>query len=443
MTAGAEDWRSSSRRVLVELVVELVLVLALPGHGPTVAAAIARASATGRDVVNAEYAGPALERHHVGRDRAGQALVLAAAAGELAEEALARGADHDRPADRDDLVEAPQQLEVVLDGLAEADARVEPDALLGHPLGRPRTRAAPRGTRAPRRPRRRSAAPPASCAARRACGRGSSRRRRPATTPASSGREAERGHVVHERGARRERRLGHLALGRVDRDPVARGGEALDHRERRARSSSSAGTGSAPGRVDAPPTSRIAAPSAASCRPCSTAASGSRNSPPSGERVGRDVDDAHDRVRAHGAEVCAPREPRPRRRLYQGRPREESHAGRLATRGAATALLRLGRGGRGLRDGRAGPAAGRARHRRPGSSSTILQHGRTPLDGRRPAGDRRRADRRAGCSPPAPTGPSRACTGPRSSSRRRHLALRRGRRVQFDAHLPARPRGRT
>jgi hypothetical protein len=36
--------------------------------------------------------------------------------------------------DRDDLVEAPEQLEVVLDRLAEADAGVEPDALLRDPL---------------------------------------------------------------------------------------------------------------------------------------------------------------------------------------------------------------------------------------------------------------------------------------------------------------------
>ncbi len=42
------------------------------------------------------------------------------------------------------------------------------------------------------------------------------------------------------------------------------------------RSSSSAATGSAPGRVDSPPTSRISAPASASSRPCAIAASGSR-----------------------------------------------------------------------------------------------------------------------------------------------------------------------
>ena len=52
------------------------------------------------------------------------------------------------------------------------------------------------------------------------------------------------------------------------------------------RSSSSRSTGAAPGRVDSPPTSRISAPSAASSSPCSTAASLSRNSPPSEKESG-------------------------------------------------------------------------------------------------------------------------------------------------------------
>src|SRR5829696_6960426 len=84
------------------------------------------------DVVHAEHAGSALQRQDVGRDRARQAFALAAPPGELAEEALARGPDHDGPADRHDLVEPAQQLEVVLHRLAEADAGVEPDARLRH-----------------------------------------------------------------------------------------------------------------------------------------------------------------------------------------------------------------------------------------------------------------------------------------------------------------------
>src|SRR5688500_5707743 len=52
------------------------------------------------------------------------------------------------------------------------------------------------------------------------------------------------------------------------------------------RSSSSAPTGAAPGRVDSPPMSRMSAPSAASWLPCATAWSGSRNSPPSEKESG-------------------------------------------------------------------------------------------------------------------------------------------------------------
>ncbi len=52
------------------------------------------------------------------------------------------------------------------------------------------------------------------------------------------------------------------------------------------RSSSSSATGSAPGRVDSPPTSRIPAPSPASCSPWSIATAGSRKRPPSENESG-------------------------------------------------------------------------------------------------------------------------------------------------------------
>src|SRR5512132_1368397 len=52
------------------------------------------------------------------------------------------------------------------------------------------------------------------------------------------------------------------------------------------RSSSSTGTGAAPGRVDSPPTSRTSAPCSASSIPCATAASGSRKRPPSENESG-------------------------------------------------------------------------------------------------------------------------------------------------------------
>ena len=52
------------------------------------------------------------------------------------------------------------------------------------------------------------------------------------------------------------------------------------------RSSSSAETGSAPGRVDSPPTSSSKAPSSRSFSPCSQAACGSRKTPPSEKESG-------------------------------------------------------------------------------------------------------------------------------------------------------------
>ncbi len=52
------------------------------------------------------------------------------------------------------------------------------------------------------------------------------------------------------------------------------------------RSSSSALTASAPGRVDSPPTSMMAAPSAAMRRPCATAASAEQKRPPSENESG-------------------------------------------------------------------------------------------------------------------------------------------------------------
>src|SRR5205823_1670692 len=49
------------------------------------------------------------------------------------ERALARKADEDGAAERDELREAPHELEVLLHRLAEADARIEDDVLLVDP----------------------------------------------------------------------------------------------------------------------------------------------------------------------------------------------------------------------------------------------------------------------------------------------------------------------
>ena len=119
--------------VVLELLVARLGGVALPSSSADRGSGDRQCIEHGGDVVRAEDARAALERQHVRRDRARQPLGLRAAAGQLAEEALARGPDDDRPADRHELVESPQQLEVVLDGLAEADPGVEPDALLCDP----------------------------------------------------------------------------------------------------------------------------------------------------------------------------------------------------------------------------------------------------------------------------------------------------------------------
>ena len=90
-----------------------------------------------------ERVGAVQEREHVRRDGPADPLVRLAPR-DRADEPLARRADDDRPAEVAQLAEAAQELEVVLERLAEADARVDPDALLGDagrdgaldPLGR-------------------------------------------------------------------------------------------------------------------------------------------------------------------------------------------------------------------------------------------------------------------------------------------------------------------
>ena len=246
------------------------------------------------DVVDAQDRRAALEGGDRGarrsRPRAGRRLRVAES---LPQRALAREADEHRPAEREQHVEPPHELEVVLDRLAEADARVEADPLLADARPRPRRRAAPRGTPRPRRRRRRTAARPASSAARPACASGRDTRRDSATTPASSG--SPRSAVTS---------LTSLA----PRSSAARATAAFDvsietgtsppsasSTGTTRRSSSSAATPSEPGRVDSPPTSTIAAPSAIIRRAARDRVRRVEVDPAVGERVRRDVDHAHHR----------------------------------------------------------------------------------------------------------------------------------------------------
>ena len=204
-----------------------------------------------------------------------------------AEEPLARRAEHHRPAQRGDPVEVAQQEEVVVERLAETDAGVEQHLLFAHAGGEGVGQAPlEKGDH---------------LADHVVVARGFLHGPRLAQHVHEAHRTAalgdERGHggvaaqgrdVVHEAGAGVERGPRHRRLGRVDRDEsLRRGGEAFDCRHHaRAQSSSPAATGSDPGRVDSPPTSMIAAPSAASSRPRATADSVSAYRPPSENESG-------------------------------------------------------------------------------------------------------------------------------------------------------------
>ena len=122
------------------------------------------------NVVDAEHPRAALER----RDRAADArpsrrTVALGVAEHARERALAREPDDDRPAERDERVEPPDELEVLVRRLPEADARDRRRSAPPRCPRRPRTRPAPRGTRTLPPRRRRSEEPPASSAARPAC----------------------------------------------------------------------------------------------------------------------------------------------------------------------------------------------------------------------------------------------------------------------------------
>src|SRR5207237_7343156 len=86
-------------------------------------------------VVDAQDRDPALvdgdRRGDARRERPGRGGLIAR---ELAERALAREADEQRPSEREQDVEPAHELDVVLDRLAEADAGIEADALLAHSL---------------------------------------------------------------------------------------------------------------------------------------------------------------------------------------------------------------------------------------------------------------------------------------------------------------------
>ena len=135
----------------------------------------------------------------------------------------------------------------MVERLAEADAGIEPDPLLGDAGARRRTPAAPRGTPSRRRPRRRSAG--SSCIVRGSPSMCIRQQSTPAsaTRPASAGskRKADTSLTIDAPASIAAAR--DLDLRRVDRDARAPRGEPLDHRAARGAAPRSASTGSCAG----------------------------------------------------------------------------------------------------------------------------------------------------------------------------------------------------
>ena len=146
------------------------------------------------------------------------------------------------------------------------------------------------------RRRRRSAGRAASCAARRACASGSSRRSAAATTSAIVGSPRSAVTSLTSVAPAAIAAAGDRRLRGVDRDlaPASRPRSAPRSPAARGAAPRPRGTGLAPGRVDSPPTSRIAAPSRSSSSAWSIAASRVEVQAAVGERVGGHVDDPHD-----------------------------------------------------------------------------------------------------------------------------------------------------
>ena len=237
------------------------------------------------DVVDPQHVGAGPQREHV------EAIVPPSRSPtsrpvERADEALARRPDDDRPAELPQLAEPAQELEVVLDGLAEPDPRIDPDPLLGDPradgdldpLGEERLHVVDHvvvGRGLLHRARRPLHVHQHHVAAALRADRRQLRVR------------AQRGHVVDDLGAGVERRLGDRGLRGVDRDRrVQRRRAPRAPGATRASSSSAddlagAGTGRLPADVE-----EVGARRPASSRAWAIAASASRYRPPSENESG-------------------------------------------------------------------------------------------------------------------------------------------------------------
>ncbi len=210
---------------------------------------------------------------------------------DLGYEALAGGADHQRAAQLAQLAEPAQELEVVVEGLAEPDPWVEPDPLLGDAGGD--------GRLGPLEEERLHIVDDV------AVGRVRLHRARgplhvhedhPRPAPGADrgqlGIAAQRGDVIDDRSSRPEGRLGNRRLRGVDRDLVTEAGEVGDDRLRPLQLLLGAHRrGPRPGRLSTDVEDLGAV--LGKQNPMRNRRLRLEEEPPIGERVGGDVDDAH------------------------------------------------------------------------------------------------------------------------------------------------------
>ena len=224
--------------------------------------------------------------------------------------------------DRRDPVQAAQELEVVLERLAEADARVDHDALLAHALAdRELDALLEEGADVVddvvvarvvlHRARLAEHVHQAAVAA--AIG----------DEAGQLGLLAEGGHVVDEGGAGVDRGLGNRELGGVDADLHAGAAQGARRRGRRGAAPRRPPPARRRGRVDSPPTSRMSAPSAISARARSTAWSKANHSPPSENESGVTLRMPMTRASIVGV-IVGPRPPGARQRDHGGKDRQRA-----------------------------------------------------------------------------------------------------------------------
>ena len=157
-----------------------------------------------------------------------------------------------------------------------------------------RQRPAPPASRTPRARTARSAAPAFMVAGSPAMCISTTKAPDAAATSMAARVEGQAADVVDDRGPGRDRACHHRGLAGVDGDRRRPARPAPRTTGSTRRSSSSTGTGSAPGRVDSPPTSTMSAPSCGQPQPVLDGAAASACCAAVAEAVGRDVEDAHE-----------------------------------------------------------------------------------------------------------------------------------------------------